>query len=53
MLSQGTDPSAAHDAWLTTEETFVDGPILPGETSQTGALVPTGYDRCRRPARAR
>ena len=42
MLSQGTDPSAAHDAWLATEETFVDAPILPGETSQTGALVPTG-----------
>ena len=41
-VSQGPDPTAAHDAWLTTEETFVDGPILPGETSQTGALVPTG-----------
>ena len=26
---RGPDPSAAHDAWLTTEETFVDGPILP------------------------
>ena len=42
MVSQGTDPSAAHDAWLTTEETFVDSPILPGETSQTGAVVPAG-----------
>ena len=39
---RGTDPSAAHDAWLTTEETFVDGPILTGETSQAGALVRTG-----------
>jgi hypothetical protein len=35
----GTDPSAAHDAWLTTEETFVEAPILTGETSQAGALV--------------
>ena len=42
VVSDGPDPSAAHDVWLTTEETFVDGPILPGETSQTGALVPTG-----------
>lgn len=40
-VSHGPDPSSAHDAWLTTEETFVDGPILPGETSQTGALVRT------------
>lgn len=46
-ISHGTDPSAAHDAWLTTEETFVDGAILPGETSQSGAVVPvatTGVD---------
>ena len=46
-ISHGTDPSAAHDAWLTTEETFADGPILPGETSQSGAAVPaatTGVD---------
>lgn len=41
-VSQGTDPTAAHDAWLTTEETFVDSPILPGETSQTGAPVRAG-----------
>ena len=52
-VSHGPDPSAAHDAWLTTEETFVDGPILPGETSQAGALVRTAYDRRRRGARAR
>ena len=39
-ISPGPDPSAAHDAWLTTEATFVDGPILPGETSQAAAAVP-------------
>ena len=44
MLSQGTDPSAAHDAWLTTEETFVDGPILPGRDLA---------DRCPRAHRRR
>lgn len=37
----GTDPSATHDAWLTTEATFVDAPVLTGETSQVGALVRT------------
>ena len=37
----GTDPSAAHDVWLTTEQTFVDAPVLTGETSQAGALVRT------------
>ena len=37
----GTDPSATHDAWLTTEETFVEAPVLTGETSQVGALVRT------------
>ena len=40
-ISHGTDPTAAHDAWLTTEETFAVGPLLPGETSQAGALVRT------------
>lgn len=40
-IFRGTDPSAAHDAWLTTEETFVEGSILPGQTSQSGALVRT------------
>lgn len=40
-ISRGTDPSAAHDAWLTAEETFVDAAVLPGETSQAGALVRT------------
>lgn len=38
-VSQGPDPSAAHDAWLTTEETFDDGPILPGQSSQAGAVL--------------
>lgn len=33
----GLDPSANHDAWLTTEETFADAPILTRETSQAGA----------------
>ena len=37
----GTDPSAAHDAWLTSEETFVEAPILTGESAQAGALVRT------------
>ena len=41
-ISHGPDPSAAHDAWLTTEETFLDGSILIGETSQSGAVVRTG-----------
>ena len=35
----GLDPSANHDAWLTVEQTFVDAPILTGETSQAGAPV--------------
>lgn len=38
-VSQGPDPTAAHDAWLTTEETFAGAPILPGERSQVGALL--------------
>ncbi len=37
----GTDPSATHDAWLTTEQTFIDAPVLTAETSQAGALVRT------------
>jgi putative ABC transport system permease protein len=37
----GTDPSATHDVWLTTEETFVDAPILTGESAQAGGLVRT------------
>ncbi|PKH44286.1 FtsX-like permease family protein [Nocardioides alpinus] len=37
----GTDPSATHDVWLTTEDTFVEAPILTGESSQAGALVRT------------
>jgi len=40
-VSQGTDPTAAHDVWLTAEATFVDGPILPGETSYAAAPVST------------
>ena len=35
----GLDPSASHDAWLTVEQTFVDAPLLTGETSQAGAPV--------------
>ena len=38
----GTDPSAAHDAWLTVEETFLGGPVFLGETAHTAALVRTG-----------
>lgn len=41
LVSLASDPSAAHDAWLTTEETFVRAPVLPGETAQVGAVVPT------------
>ena len=40
-ITGGSDPSAGHDAWLTTEDTFVDAAILSGETSQVGAPVPT------------
>ncbi len=40
-LFRGSDPSAAHDAWLTTEETFVAAPILTSETSRVGAQVRT------------
>jgi hypothetical protein len=39
IVFRGNEPSAAHDAWLTTEATFVDAPILLGETSQAGTLV--------------
>lgn len=38
-IFRGSDPSASHDAWLTTEETFVAAPILTAETSQSGARV--------------
>ena len=38
---RGSDPSAAHDAWLTAEQTFVDAPILTSETAQAGASVRT------------
>ena len=41
-VSRGTDPTAAHDAWVTSEATFADSPILPGETAQSGALLRTG-----------
>ncbi|MDR7255230.1 hypothetical protein J2X46_004232 [Nocardioides sp. BE266] len=41
LVTGGTDPSAAHDAWLTTEKTFAGSPVLPGETSQVSAVVPT------------
>ena len=40
-VSRDPDTSAVHDAWLTTEETFVAGPILPGRDLATGALVRT------------
>lgn len=40
----GTDPSAAHDAWLTAEETFGDAAVLPAEASQVAASVPTTTD---------
>lgn len=38
-LVRGLDPSANHDAWLTTETTFTDGSIMTAETSQAGAPV--------------
>lgn len=40
-IFRGSDPSAAHDAWLTSEETFTAAPILTSETSQVGAPVRT------------
>ncbi|MCK9824627.1 hypothetical protein NOCD_14170 [Nocardioides cavernae] len=40
-VTPSPDPSASHDAWLTTEETFVESPVLPAETSQVRAVVPT------------
>ena len=40
-IVRGLDPSANHDAWLTVEQTFVDAPILTGETSQAAAPVRT------------
>ncbi|NPC44075.1 FtsX-like permease family protein [Nocardioides sp. zg-1230] len=40
-LVRGLDPSANHDAWLTTEATFTDGSIMTAETSQAGAPVRT------------
>lgn len=36
---RGLDPSANHDAWLTTESTFTGGSIMAAETSQAGAPV--------------
>ncbi|GAA1932505.1 FtsX-like permease family protein [Nocardioides hwasunensis] len=39
-----SDPSAAHDAWLTSEGTFAAAAVLPGESSQAGALVPSTTD---------
>ena len=39
---RGLDPSANHDAWLTTEQTFVEGSIMTGETSQAAAPVRVG-----------
>lgn len=41
-IFRGTDPSAAHDAWLTVEETFLGGPVFLGETAHSSALVRTG-----------
>jgi hypothetical protein len=38
---EGPDPSAAHDAWVATEETFIEARALLGETSQAGSLVRT------------
>lgn len=38
---EGKDATAAHDAWVTTAETFAEAPPLLGETSQAGALVRT------------
>ncbi len=40
-ITHGTDPSAAHDAWLTSEATFDDARVLAAETSSSSALVPT------------
>lgn len=40
-VSHGPDPSAAHDVWLTTEDTFLSSAVLPAETSQVRAVVPT------------
>jgi putative ABC transport system permease protein len=46
VAAGGTDPSAAHDAWLTSEATFDGAAVLPAEASQAAALVPatTGVD---------
>ena len=38
---EGLNPTAAHDTWVTTEETFVNARALLGETSQAGSLVRT------------
>jgi hypothetical protein len=40
-IARGPDPTAVHDAWLTTEETFSGSSVLPGETAQVGAAVRT------------
>ncbi|MBD3926225.1 hypothetical protein IEZ26_16490 [Nocardioides cavernae] len=40
----GLDPSANHDAWLTTETTFTAGSIMTAETSQAGAPVRMDHD---------
>ena len=38
---RGREPSAAHDAWLTTEETFLGGPVFLGEVAHASAYVRT------------
>ena len=38
-IVRGLEPSANHDAWLTTEQTFVEGSIMTAETSQAAAPV--------------
>ncbi len=38
-IFRSLEPTAAHDSWLTTEETFVVGPVFLGETAQSGASV--------------
>ena len=40
-IFRGLEASAAHDAWLTSEETFLGGPVFLGETAHTGASVRT------------
>lgn len=40
-VTHGTDPSASHDAWLTSEATFDDANVLAAEISSWSAVVPT------------